>query len=341
MSDEVKKIVCVNHLSNAMKRKMVAFRSTILILVLLLILGNVGVWATSKITAFGGPTATVKGSNVNVRQAPDVNSKVVVQLQDGEMLKVLEMKGGSVTIAGKTDHWYRVEGKFGTGWVFGAFLDIHEDSEAGTVTNLVIDEKELCDGIGNLYECYQILEKEWLRNYTEYAKRSKGKLFLKMDDGKWKTYEDDIDPEMEQSVGYSLTRVFETPRAYFLDVQHYEGGACILINRKNGSEFEVLGRPLFSQSNTKFVCFSIDLQAGYDPTGIEIWSWNNGKCTREFDLRDGTDGEDERWGPTGIQWISETMIRVARASISNEAGEIVQIDPIFYEFSKGKWEAVR
>lgn len=320
-----------------MKTMQVISRSGLILMLQLLVIGQLKALTSPIFSNCGGGTATVKGTNVNVRQSPDVGSKVITQLQEGEKLSVLERQEKSVTIAGKTDYWYKVTGKFGTGWVFGAFLEIQSTPES----NLFVDQKIICEGLGNFYECHQKLEAEYLRYFPDFVKRSKGKLFLKMDDGKWKSYEDSPDPNSDEFTGFTLTGVFETPRAYFINEQHYEGGACILINRKNGSEFDVMGRPIFSDSKTKFACFSMDLEANYDPTGIEIWSWNNGKCTREFDLRDGTDGEDQVWGPTDLQWISENMIRVSRVTFGNEDSQYVPIDPLFYEFAKGKWQAVR
>ncbi len=323
--------------SDAMKTVRLMRRSILILLWQMLVLGHLPMIAARCVSIAGGETATIKGSNVNVRQSPDVSSKVIVQLQDGEKLSILEKQAKAVTIAGKTDYWYKVSGGFGSGWVFGAFLEI----QPATGANFILDPKVLCEDIGNFYQCHQRLEVEYLLHYPAFVKRDKRKLFLKMDNGKWQSFEDSPDPESDGYTGFSLTGVYETPRVYFLDEQHYEGGACILISRKDGAEFDVIGRPIFSPSNVRFACFSIDLEAGYDPTGIEIWSWNTGKCVREFELRDGSDGEDQRWGPTEIRWVSENMIRVSRIALNSEGSDYVTIDPVFYEFAKGKWQAVR
>ena len=62
-----------------------------------------------------------------MRETPDTSGKKIALIPMDEEVTLLEEKGESVTIAGKTGKWSKVTWKDKTGWVFGGFLKKDED----------------------------------------------------------------------------------------------------------------------------------------------------------------------------------------------------------------------
>lgn len=68
-------------------------------------------------------TAWVNTQSVlNMREAPDKNSKVVGTLQNNTQVTVLGVSGDEITLGGKTGKWTNIRQGTTTGWVFGGFL---------------------------------------------------------------------------------------------------------------------------------------------------------------------------------------------------------------------------
>jgi len=58
---------------------------------------------------------------------PSTNTKVLFQLNKGDVCTLLE-KGKLEKIGDKTDYWYKINYNKMTGWVFGAFTSLKDDS---------------------------------------------------------------------------------------------------------------------------------------------------------------------------------------------------------------------
>ncbi|NCN10314.1 MAG: SH3 domain-containing protein [Leptospira sp.] len=62
------------------------------------------------------------GENVNIRQEPNTTSKVVMKLQPGDLVKILNQDKNLVTIAEDTEYWYKIEINKKIGYVWGGLL---------------------------------------------------------------------------------------------------------------------------------------------------------------------------------------------------------------------------
>lgn len=62
-----------------------------------------------------------------MRETPDTSGKKIALIPLDDEVTLLEEKGESVTIAGKSGKWSKVTWKDKTGWVFGGFLKKDED----------------------------------------------------------------------------------------------------------------------------------------------------------------------------------------------------------------------
>jgi len=70
---------------------------------------------------------TIVSNKVNIREMPSTNTKVLFQLNKGDVCTLLE-KGKLEKIGDKTDYWYKINYNKMTGWVFGAFTSLKDDS---------------------------------------------------------------------------------------------------------------------------------------------------------------------------------------------------------------------
>lgn len=61
-------------------------------------------------------------SLLNIREAPDKNSKVVGTLQNNTQVTVTGFSGDEISLGGKTGKWTSIRLGSATGWVFGGFL---------------------------------------------------------------------------------------------------------------------------------------------------------------------------------------------------------------------------
>jgi hypothetical protein len=82
----------------------------------------------------------------------------------------------------------------------------------------------------------------------------------------------------------------------------YEGAYWTLVNRKNGFKKSVIGNPYFSSNGKQILVTNIDLWAGYQKNGLELFAVDGDT------LRKGCVIEIMNWGPTKAKWISENEI---------------------------------
>lgn len=65
----------------------------------------------------------IKGTQVNMRVAPDLKAVRIKQLKTNDTCVILE-KGKQETVDDMTDFWYKIRFKNKEGWVYGAFTSL-------------------------------------------------------------------------------------------------------------------------------------------------------------------------------------------------------------------------
>ncbi|MEI6852865.1 MAG: SH3 domain-containing protein, partial [Bacteroidota bacterium] len=60
---------------------------------------------------------------VNIRSYPSLQSGVLIQLNTGDICRILE-KSELVNVNGTNDYWYKINCNGNVGWVFGAFTTL-------------------------------------------------------------------------------------------------------------------------------------------------------------------------------------------------------------------------
>ena len=94
---------------------------------------------------------------------------------------------------------------------------------------------------------------------------------------------------------------------HLVQMDFYEGGGWLLVDAVTAEQTRVLGPPVVAPDRSRFVATSVDLEAGYDPNGIQVWSLARGFPRLEW----GLDGGDA-WGASDAVWIDARTVEFTR-----------------------------
>ena len=100
----------------------------------------------------------------------------------------------------------------------------------------------------------------------------------------------------------------------------YEGSLYLVIHDLTGQVEGVPAAPEFSPDGRSFVSASSDLEAGYDPNRIEVWSVSPRGLTRRFAHEWGANV-----GPDSALWAGNDSIRFVRLSLNPGTGVVHRV----------------
>lgn len=165
-----------------------------------------------------------------------------------------------------------------------------------------------CAGIGGSFECARAVEKRQLAGNPSAIRRDGRKLSIVVANGKTVALTDTRDPNNSDGLSYSYIGTLADVGEHVVEVQYYEGNSFLLVNSKTGSKTASLGRPVASPSGDRVVATSVDLDARYNPTAIQVWKVTTGGLEAEY-LHEFDDGEKGAWGPGEPTWRGSSRIR--------------------------------
>ncbi len=113
--------------------------------------------------------------------------------------------------------------------------------------------------------------------------------------------------EGERFVRYRYRGLLPEIGQHLVQVDLYEGGGWLLVGAATTDQTHVLGPPVVAPDRSGFVATSVDLEAGYDPNGIQVWSLARGFPRLEW----GLDGGDA-WGASDAVWIDARTVEFTR-----------------------------
>jgi hypothetical protein len=130
---------------------------------------------------------------------------------------------------------------------------------------------------------------------------------------------------------------------HVIQVLLYEGTGYQALDHENGHMVTVHAPPVVSPDGHRFATASEDLEAGYNPTAIQIWRLEELGAVLEWTLEPGEvsmSPEDDPWGPHDLRWITPTEIRVeqvrfdAETNVRRVGGEVV------IRLTNGEWRVL-
>ena len=93
-------------------------------------------------------------------------------------------------------------------------------------------------------------------------------------------------------------------------VQYYEGGSVALVHASSGATAYLYGWPAISTDGRRVAAASVDLEAGHDENGIQLWRATETRLALEWTLDGG-----EAWGASGPAWQGSDVGRFTRESL--------------------------
>lgn len=166
------------------------------------------------------------------------------------------------------------------------------------------DPGAICDTIDNSFRCARAIEAARLP-HTPRAARRDGILLLTLSGGDTLRLVD-RPGEGNGVVYYSYQDHWRGSGWFVVQEQHYEGSAYLLIDQRTGERTDVPARPLLAPGGARFAVLSFDLEAGYAPNTLQIWSLGEGRPVLEWEI------EPETWGPTDGRWTDAETLTFTR-----------------------------
>lgn len=116
--------------------------------------------------------------------------------------------------------------------------------------------------------------------------------------------------EGDSSLRYRYHRSIEPLRMHLVAVSFYEGGTYVLVDERSGNQTHVMAPPLLSPDGRRFAAASLDLEAGYGPNGLQVWSVTGLGPRLEWEITGG-----ESWGASDPAWLGPDVVEFTRHTV--------------------------
>ncbi len=298
---------------------------------------------TGKCAFAGKPAIINAASGLSMREKPARSAKLIIKLQQGTKVEIIDKNGPAEQIEGKRSNWFKIVSGGHTGWVFGGFIQETQTKPepskpaitGKSITRPAIAEEDNGtenppadpDFVDNEAETD---EKTVLRKFSKKIAR-KGKTLRLNCTGDRKIEFTNDDSGGESRVMYYCIDYIQPEGLFLIHAQLYEGSEHFLVSEATGKTFNLGDRPIFSPQRSRIAVAGLDITAAYDFNGLRIFRVEKDGLQLEFEL------EPEGWGPENFKWESETAATFAKLCM-NEKAEF-QSTPARLELSaeKQKW----
>jgi hypothetical protein len=122
----------------------------------------------------------------------------------------------------------------------------------------------------------------------------------------------DTSQDYSNYIAYNYLSSLATIDYWLLRISYYEGRAYMLVDKENGKKIDIWGEPVFSPSNKYFICYSFDMEAAYDPNGMQLFEIRGRKVNEKWSYL------ISDWGPSEIRWKNDTIIYLEQAIMDYE-----------------------
>jgi hypothetical protein len=147
---------------------------------------------------------------------------------------------------------------------------------------------------------------------TTNVKRDSLKLTFHLRNGADSVLINDTTEDWSGYIYYSYIESCNNIDYWLLGIDYYEGSQFLLLDREKGDKIWIWGKPVFSPDNKHFITYSCDLEAGYDPNGLELFEIDNKKAIHKWSKLIGD------WGPSEIRWKNDSIIYIEQMRIDYE-----------------------
>jgi len=148
----------------------------------------------------------------------------------------------------------------------------------------------------------------------ENVKRTDSLLTFTLTNGEALALHDVYNPYHADVLIFQYLKSYEDISYWLYNVTYYEGSGMFLLDKDNGEKIHVWGVPVFSPDKSHFVTNSIDLVAGYQHNGMQLFEVKDSKVSLvwEFEISD-------EWGPEDIRWIDNETLAIQKSIVDYES----------------------
>lgn len=136
--------------------------------------------------------------------------------------------------------------------------------------------------------------------------RAGDSLILRLADGGRKVLTDTLLDSLagEQTRRFLYRGLDARLHAFHVEAFFWEASGSLLIDAPTGEQTELWGAPVVAPGGQRFATASYDLDADYNPNGIQIWRVASRAPKLEWQQVLTT------WGPSNVAWIDDSTLLV-------------------------------
>jgi hypothetical protein len=159
---------------------------------------------------------------------------------------------------------------------------------------------KITKGSSNSFKSAKLIE-DYLLSQDTFARREGDTLVIRLNNDKEAMFIDSLDYQY-----YIFDGLRDGGDFCQLLIHFYEGYLFGLVNLNTGQLTYLWGKPKFDDSREWIVAMNVDLEAGYSPTGFQIFNHVGDSLIKTFQC------QTDDWGPVNIDWISPDRINMER-----------------------------
>ncbi len=227
---------------------------------------------------FSKETLKISTNGLRLRSLPSSNSDIIAKLNKKSKLVFIERSGVVEKIDGFVSEWIKIEvaqeNSKTSGYIFGGY--VYDSNNKRKFIKCIESEK----GFNIFFE-------------------NGNSIYLKNVDS------DDYDTH----ISYSDCKYFKELNALVVSGSLYEGEFFKIYNMKNGENYNIWGEPIFSIQNKYFASISADIEANYNPNGLQIFKAEF-PLKKEFEYSIDVSNDADNFQPIKVKWISESRLEL-------------------------------
>lgn len=173
----------------------------------------------------------------------------------------------------------------------------------------LVDPYLRCENAVEAEGCFAAVEAALMARSGGRVVRRGDTLRVRTDDGHTVPLVNDR-TEGGRYVTYRYHGRVEPLAASLLAVGFYEGGTYVLVSDATGDQTHLIGAPLVAPDGSRFAALGLDLVAGYDPNGVQVWRVTEHGPRLEWGVMGG-----ESWGASEGVWRGPTTLEFTRHAV--------------------------
>ena len=164
----------------------------------------------------------------------------------------------------------------------------------------IVSPYEQCGRASDPQLCADSVEASLIAD-AQNVRRSVDTLWISAGDGATLPLVSGSPAEMPMAFRYAASLAV---LGHGVEVAHHGGSEFLLVDAGSTNQTHLIGPPVKGPDSTRFAAASLDLVAGYNPNGVQIWSLREGRPVLEWELRGGSS-----WGADNVRWLDASSLQ--------------------------------